>query len=173
MTERVDRQGSRNDGSNGRIRRRTFDVGPTYGAALCRIIDGLADHYGNDFMDRLDDLAPAQRSVAVLQFADSVTNADGLEAVYWDTMNLCTELSDAAEHIGADGYANLFRRVASALPPGLAEDWRARRSFLLEHEDALDVFERDFWTLEESEGALSHLLVRYIEAHPSDFFTDD
>ena len=85
------------------------------------------------------------------------------------TDDIGEELIRAAEHIGAAAYADLFRRALAALPSAARHDRQAREDFLIDHLEALDAFDDEFYALEGAGDVLIIHVVRYAEAHREAF----
>lgn len=154
-----------------RISRAAF-VGASYGVMFNQLRMGIEQAVGDPF-EHLDDLNAGQRSVLVLEEALSLMYADALQGLYYNAGDIPPKVPAAARRVGAHAYADLFERANALFPTEALGDIAATASLLTREavdEAALDRIENEIYALERAGDSIWHRMLRYVEAHPAEFF---
>jgi hypothetical protein len=142
-------------GGDTRIRRRAF-VGMSYGLLFGQIEHGIARAVGPRIYESRHRLSPGQRAVMVLLWAFGYVYGGSLLSLSDGAPEVLAEAPDAARRVGAEAYARLFERAA-----GAGDD-----------EEALGAIDDEIYALEDSGDLIWTRMLRYVEAHPDEFFVD-
>lgn len=167
-----------------RIRRGAF-VGATLGVRIAQIEAGIDRSLGPFAIDHVSVLNEGQSAIVTLSWALTETYGDGFQVIYERGDDDVDErLVWAAARVGASAWSDLFRRAREVLPTEARGDALLREAFVTAHEmewdpdsdtdpaGPLDVFDDEFYALEDRGDSLWDHMVRYIDANPSEFFFD-
>jgi hypothetical protein len=163
-------------GGDPRIRRKAF-VGASYGVLIGQLVRGMERAVGSP-LEHLDRLNPGQAAVAILDFAFSRINGDGLQSLYESYVDGIESLVvSAAQRVGATAYAEVFSRVRDLVPSGLRGDGMAVALHFIDATDDAGMeqwqsFERELYGLEDAGDLIWDRMLRYIEANPDEFFRE-
>jgi hypothetical protein len=137
-----------------------------------RMLAALEQSHGDDPADVLNGATTGQRMLYVMFFVDDEIANGGLYQVYWNLQGgFIQEAVRDADAIGAHHWASLVRKAGRSLfPNGIPDDIEAQRREL-GCPDYCDNGSLDSLTNQWRDGELRRPLLRYVEAHPAEFYS--
>lgn len=123
-------------------------------------------------------LSPGQRALFAVTLLESEVNNGGIHQFFYNSSGvLAQEALDGFALFDARGYVELLRKACALFPGGSVPKDRQQRQRVLEavsQETTEVLFDTPFYKLcEDSVSGIDRQTLKYLAAHPADFFISD